>query len=60
MLKYQRNPVQHLINRSAKNADIIEVKQESQVLLVSQTHLHEMTETSTCIAQTERHSSKLI
>ena len=43
--QYHLNPVQHFINRAAENADVINVKQECEILLVSKTHLHEATKT---------------
>ena len=60
VLEHQPNPVQHLINRTAKMQISHKVEQECQILLVSQTHLHEVTKACTCIGQTERHVSKLI
>ena len=43
MFQYQLIPVQHLVNRAAKDTDIIEIEQECEILLIPKTHLHEMT-----------------
>ena len=60
MSQYQLNPVQHLIDRAAKDTDVVEIEQEREILLISKTHLHEMTKTSSHIRQSEWHVSKLI
>ena len=54
------NPVQHLINRAAKDTDIVKIEQECEVLLITQTHCHKVTKTGTCIGKSERHMSKLL
>ena len=46
-VQYHGNPVQHLINGTAEDTDIIEVEQERQVLLIPKAHLHEATKTGT-------------
>ena len=60
MFQYHLNPIQHLIDRAAENADVIKIKQESEILLVTKTHLHEATKTCSHIRQSEWHVSKLV
>ena len=43
MFQYHLNPVQHLIDRAAENTDIVKIEQECEILLISKTHLHEVT-----------------
>ena len=58
--QYQLDPVQLLIDRAAEDTDVIKIEQEHEILLISKTHLHEVTKTSSHIRQTERHVSELI
>ena len=58
--QYHLNPVQHLINRAAENTDVVEIKQEREILLISKTHLHEVTKTCSHIRQSKWHVSKLV
>ena len=58
--QYHLNPVQHLVDRAAENTDIVKIEQECEILLISKTHLHEVTETCSHIRQTKWHASKLV
>ena len=60
MFQYHCNPVQHLIDRAAENTDVVEIKQEHEILLISKTHLHEATKTCSRIRQSKWHVSKLV
>ena len=60
MFQYHLDPVQHLINRAAKDTDVVEIELEREILLTSKTHLHETTKTNSRIGQIKWHASKLV
>ena len=52
--------VQHIINSRGKNADVIEVQQKGDKLLILQALFHLVTETRAHIWESEWHLSKLV
>ena len=49
MRKHELDTVQHLISRFHENANVVEVKQQGDILLIPDAHFHELAKGRTCV-----------